>query len=63
VNLHRPGADVQVIGDRLVRQPGHEPVQDLDWGYVLIAAVLTVVIFVIGVAVFKRSVPRVLKEI
>jgi ABC-2 type transport system permease protein len=37
--------------------------EDLDWGYVLIAAVLTVVIFVIGVAVFKRSVPRVLKEI
>jgi hypothetical protein len=30
---------------------------------VLQAAVVSVVVFAIGVAVFKRSVPRVLKEI
>jgi ABC-2 type transport system permease protein len=35
----------------------------LDWGYVLQAVVVTAIIFGIGVAVFKRSVPRVLKEI
>jgi ABC-2 type transport system permease protein len=37
--------------------------QVLDWGYVLTAAIVSVVVFAIGVAVFKRSVPRVLKEI
>jgi ABC-2 type transport system permease protein len=35
----------------------------LDWGYVLSAAIVSAVTFVIGVAVFRRSVPRVLKEI
>jgi ABC-2 type transport system permease protein len=35
----------------------------LDWGYVLQAVVVTAIIFWIGVVVFKRSVPRVLKEI
>jgi ABC-2 type transport system permease protein len=35
----------------------------LDWGYVLTSAIVSAIIFLIGVAVFKRSVPRVLKEI
>jgi len=37
--------------------------ESLDWGYVATAAIMSAIIFVIGVAVFKRSVPRVLKEI
>ena len=37
--------------------------QVLDWGYVLQSVVVTAIIFVIGVTVFRRSVPRVLKEI
>lgn len=35
----------------------------LDWGYVGSAAVVSVGVFLIGTVVFRRSVPRVLKEI
>jgi ABC-2 type transport system permease protein len=35
----------------------------LDWGYVACSAVISVAVFLIGTVVFRRSVPRVLKEI
>ena len=35
----------------------------LDWTYVLQATIVSVAVFAVGVVVFRRSVPRVLKEI
>ena len=35
----------------------------VDWSYVLEGTVVSVVLFTIGAVVFRRSVPRVLKEI
>jgi ABC-2 type transport system permease protein len=35
----------------------------LDWVYVLQSLIVSLVIFAIGTVVFRRSIPRVLKEI
>lgn len=35
----------------------------LDWGYVLQAAAVSVLLFALGTVVFRRAVPRVLKEL
>jgi ABC-2 type transport system permease protein len=35
----------------------------LDWMYVLQSAIISLILFAIGAVVFRRSVPRVLKEI
>jgi ABC-2 type transport system permease protein len=35
----------------------------LDWGYVLQSAIVSLIVLAIGTVVFRRSIPRVLKEI
>jgi ABC-2 type transport system permease protein len=37
--------------------------QVLDWGYVLQSAIVSLILLAIGTVVFRRSIPRVLKEI